>query len=176
MERDIIERLAIDHALGELDADTATLFEAYLSEHAEARTWAKPMSETCARTREVISRRASSCVADNRSPKTHRRWPVAINGWVLGRWAAVIFVALGIGIRLGRRPAPETRVARPLVVQAEPQPSARGWDRVLGGSEHGFWQAKVLAVTESKSYEPPRRTEVGLWDRYRQTRKEWSYE
>ena len=178
MEREIIERLAIDHALGELNTDAAVLFEAYLAEHAEARTWAEPMAETCLRTREAIDSKTPSLAREDPPPTVRVCWPAGLNGRVVGRWAAVIVIALGIGAGLGRRSAPETPTGHRTVVQAEQPPSPKGWDRVLSESSDGFWQAKALAVMQSKSYEPPRPrpAAAGPWDRYRQTRKEWRYE
>ena len=37
MERETIERLAMDRTLGELDTDTTALFDAYLAEHPEVQ-------------------------------------------------------------------------------------------------------------------------------------------
>ena len=60
MERETIERLAMDLALGELNEDATTLFEAYLAEHTEAKRWAEPMTQTCIRTREAIMQKTQA--------------------------------------------------------------------------------------------------------------------
>ena len=177
MDREIIERLTIDHALGELNADAAALFETYLAEHSEARTWAKPMVQTCKQAREAIESKTRSLAGEDSPPIERMRRPIGFNGRIAGRWAAVIVITLGIGIGLGRRSTPEAP-SQQIVVQAEPAPSPKGWDRVLDNADNGFWQTKALAVTQAKSYEIPRlrRSRTGLWDRYRQSRKEWQYD
>lgn len=178
MEREIIERLAIDNALGELNEDTAALFEAYLAEHAKARTWAQPMTQTCRRTREAIGSKTQSPAREYPPATVRLRWYASVNARALVRWAAVIAISLGIGAGLGRRPAPETPTTQRTVVQAKQHASPKGWDRVLAQSKDGFWQTKARAVLQSKSYEVPqaRRARTGLWDRYRQSKKERSYE
>ena len=94
MERETIERLAVDRALGELDADTTALFEAYLADHTEAQVWAQAMSQACGRTREAIHRRTQTVASVPHIPTaiaTRLAWGAP------ARWAAVILISLGLG-------------------------------------------------------------------------------
>ncbi len=177
MERETIERLAIDHALGELSADAAALFEAYLAEHTDARQWAKPMIETCDRTREAIERKTQP------SEPIAWREPVRLrfNRVAIARWAAVIALSALVGITIGRWskpqeiPRPETVVVRTAATETGPD----GWQRVLNEPQQGFWQSKALAMLQSQPQQTPTRptaSESSLWDRYRQFRKERSRE
>jgi hypothetical protein len=177
MKREMIERLAMDRALGELNDDVATLFETYLAEHAEARQWADPMTQTCTRTREAISRKTQPS-AQFAQPEPARLFRV---DWsALARWAAVIAVAAGLGVAIGRRSAPvPTQRHETIVVRTAPREAGpEGWRRVLSETEQGFWQTKAIAMLQSQPREVPRSTESGpsLWDRYRQFRKERSHE
>ncbi|MHC4169718.1 MAG: hypothetical protein ACYSWQ_22455, partial [Planctomycetota bacterium] len=54
MERDAIERLAIDSASGELNDDAETLLREYLAGHAEANRWAEEVQWLCEKTEAAI--------------------------------------------------------------------------------------------------------------------------
>ncbi len=177
MKREMIERLAMDLALGELHEDAATLFETYLAEHTEARQWAEPMTQTCTRTREALSRKTQPS-AQFAQPEPARLFRV---DWsALARWAAVVAVAAVLGVAIGRRSVPlPTQRPETVVVRTAPREAGpEGWRRVLSDSEQGFWQTKAVAMLQSQPREVPRSTESGpsLWDRYRQFRKERSRE
>jgi hypothetical protein len=176
MEREIVERLAIDKALGELDADTAALLEAYLAEHAEARTWAQAMTQTCTQTREAISQKTRPDAQWHAADRSSR---LAAPAWrTFGRWAAVIVVSLGIGAVAGRWSRPPAPTTERVVVETRTPPAPDGWRQLLHRPESGFWQTKAVAMME------PRRDGVvtdhdahkRLWDKYRPSAKEWSYE
>jgi hypothetical protein len=173
MERETIERLAMDRTLGELDADTTALFDAYLGEHPEMQPWAKGMSQTCDRTRMAITEKTRTVATKEalREARTHQLRAVP---WrTLARWAAVVLISLGIGAGLGRRSRPDASAPRPVVVQAPPAPARAGWQQIIGTSEDSFWQAKALAMVQPKVSELPRPrvARKGFWDRYRQTIK-----
>ncbi len=177
MEREMIERLAIDHAFGELNADAAALFEAYLAEHTDAKQWAEPMIETCDRTRGAIERKTRP----DESVAWRETMRLRINRPAIVRWAAVIALSALVGITIGRwsRPqeiqSPETVVVRTAATEAGPD----GWQRVLNEPHQGFWQSKALAMLQSQPQEIPTRptpSTSSLWDRYRQFRKERSRE
>ncbi len=177
MKRETIERLAMDLALGELNEDAATLFEAYLAEHAEARQWAEPMTQTCIRTRQAIAQKTQAAARLTPSEPV-RLFPA---DWsALARWAAVIAVAALLGVAIGRRSAPSpTPEPETVIVRTAPrQAGAEGWRRVLGDSEQGFWQTKAVAMLRSQPREIQHSPDPGpsLWDRYRQFRKERSHE
>ncbi len=177
MERDTIERLAMDHALGELDPDTTVLFETYLAEHPEARQWAGPMGWICERTRDAIAQKTHR---DVRVAQSERILSLPICRCAIVRWAAVITVSTLLGVTVGRWTrvpavqAPETVVVRAPAPDAGPE----GWQRVLSEPEQSFWQSKAVAMLQSQPTEMPTPPESGpgLWDRYRQFRKERSRE
>ncbi|UCD48998.1 MAG: hypothetical protein JSW27_15855 [Phycisphaerales bacterium] len=178
MERETIERLAMDHALGELDADTAALFEAYLAEHAEAQNWARAMAQTCTRTQEALRQKVQSTDKHQRREQVHTPWLRTVAWQTFGRWAAVILVSLAIGGALGRRSRPQVSAPETVIVQAQSTATQQGWRRVLSKPERGFWETKAVAMLQPRANEipsahPGRR---GLWDRYRQQRKGRSYE
>ncbi len=159
MERQVIERLAMDAALGELNDDATALFEAYLTEHPEARQWARPMKAICERTREaVVARTAPAALSPRRAAPPARR----ISRTRLanaGRWAAVVIVSLALGAAAGRRGMPPTE-SIPHVASAETDrgPTRRDWRAVLNGRGEGFWEAKAVATLQRQpgggSYEP----------------------
>jgi hypothetical protein len=173
MERETIERLAMDRALGELDADATALFDAYLAEHPEMQGWASDMSQTCLRTREAVAQKTQAVRAEDTQSETHVHRLRTVPWRALARWAAVVLISLGIGAQLGRQSRPKVSAPGPFVVQAPPAPVRAGWDRVMGATENGFWQAKALAMVQPKAGElaRPRVARKGLWDRYRQTKR-----
>ena len=178
MERETIERLAIDQALGELDVDTVALFQAYLAEHAEARDWAQAMARTCTRTREAIRQKAQPTDGHPRLDQVRTPWPRTIAWQTYGRWAAVILVSLAVGATLGRRSRPSASAPKTIVVRAPSTAEQQGWRQILSKPERGFWETKAVAMLQPKTNDisnthPGRR---GLWDRYRQQRKGRSYE
>lgn len=178
MERKTIERLAMDRALGELDADTMALFDAYLAEHPEMQPWAEGMSQTCLRTREAIVEKTRAVPAKEppREVRMHRLRAVP---WrALGRWAAVVLISLGIGAGLGRQSKSNVPAPHSTVVQVPAAPAQVGWKRIMDAPGDGFWETKAVAMLQPKVYELPRPRAVrgGLWERYRQSRKERSYE
>ena len=176
MKREIVERLAIDKALGELDADTAALLEAYLAEHVEARAWAQTMAQTCTRTQEAIHQKSRP--GKTYHPVVRMPRPDAWLWWTCGRWAAVVILSIGIGVTAGRWSRPPVSTSKTVLVQAPATSEPDGWRRLMRRPESGFWQTKAVAMME------PRRDDVvtghdvqkRLWDKYRPSAKEWSYE
>ena len=173
MERETIERLAMDRALGEMDADTTALFDVYLAEHPEMQAWAEAMSRACVRTDEAIAAKTGAVGVEESRHETRVHRLRTISWQTLARWAAVVMVSLGIGAQLGRQSQPDVPASRPLVVQAQPAPGRAGWERVMGATKDSFWQTKALAMVQPKVYESPRPRVArrGFWDRYRQTKK-----
>lgn len=177
MEREIIERLAIDCALGELNEDTATLFDAYCAEHPEAQRWAEQTSQTCTRTRKAIDKKTRRAAGEGHSHKPRRHWLVQVNWAVLARWAAVIVISLGIGAGLTRWSGPRVSKSNDIVVQAGPVAAQKGWERVLGEPGQGFWQAKAVALLRPRPYVAlgVNKADVRLWDGYRHYTKKERY-
>jgi hypothetical protein len=175
MERDSIERLAMDVALGELSEDATALFEAYLATHPQAEQWARQMQQTCATAQTAIAAKTRVLYGENLAAGRPFRRIRQISGPALGRWAAVVVLALLVGAVAGRwsgrrglQPGASVRTA---VVRAEP--TAGGWRQLVSEPGPGFWQAKALALLESAPSVPsgPRSGE-SLWERHRHYRKE----
>lgn len=178
MQRETIERLAMDQTLGELSEDAAILFEAYLSEHPEVQPWARQMSETCELARVSIGQKTRALRTARPAGRIRSSRPASVNWAALGRWAAVVAIALSVGSALGRWSKPTVVVSGSVVASAEPPAAQEGWPRVVGQSQEGFWQAKAVAMLDTKSY-PVGHTQSsagGLWDRYRRFTKERRYE
>ncbi len=177
MNAERIERLAIDRRLGELNEDAAVLFDTYLAEHHEARSWARSMSDTCAKARQAIDSRTKDKDAGTGLTMARPHWRAPIRWAHVGRWAAVVAVSVGIGVTAGRWMQPP--VSGPKIIQTEPAGTvSAGWAQTLGDSESSFWRGKALAMMKPQPYRTAnvRDSQTSLWDRYRQFRKEPSYE
>ncbi len=166
MERETIERLAMDAALGELNEDAAALLDAYLAEHPEAKARAQQMEILCNRTQEAIDAKAHSqpvyCLG---RPRVSTRWTAAL------RWAAVIVVSLLLGAITGRWFAPrEVALVRNVAVAPPPRTLLGGWQELLANPGQGFWASKAAALWQPQS---PRRAEPQprLWDTIRQLQR-----
>lgn len=178
MERETIERLAMDRALGELNEDTTALFEAYLTEHPEVQPWISQMAQTCDQAGRAI-RHKTGLNQTARPPartQTHRTIRMPPNRWA--RWAAVIFISVTIGNFWGRWSAPSYPLVRTVMVAARPTAERQSLAAVLSGPGEGFWRDKAAAMLEAKApgTTKGRSTDGGLWDRYRQLSKERIHE
>jgi hypothetical protein len=172
MERQMIERLAMDAALGELNEDAEALLNAYLAEHAEARTWAQSMTAVCAQTRNAIDTRTTrnDTLTVPALLRTSIHWARA------ARWAAVVMVSLLIGVGIGRRPEPlATAPPVNVVLDTTRRATVRSWQEIVRAPGNGFWESKAAAVWQSKPY----RTSVSqpnLWEAFKQLQKGHDYE
>lgn len=176
MERQAIERLAMDIALGELNGDAAALFDTYLTEHPEARPWAQPMKAICLRTQAAIHAKTLQLKAPARRATTYRFMPI---GWArLGRWAAVVALSLVIGIGAGRWLKPDAPTPRATVAVETPHNFIQGdWRRVLSEPGRGFWESRAAATLRS---EPGRssgsqESQPSLWEMFRQRQREFKH-
>jgi len=178
MEREIIERLAMDRALGELNEDTTALLEAYLAEHPEFQPCAERMSQTCALTERAIDRKTGlgETVAMKSPAQASQKPPIRLNRWA--RWAAVIFISMTIGNFWGRFSAPRYPLVRTVMVAAAPKAERQNLTSVLSETGEGFWRDKARAILDTKalSVTKSRSAGGGLWDRYRKLSKERRYE
>ncbi|MHC4744736.1 MAG: hypothetical protein ACYS8Z_22710, partial [Planctomycetota bacterium] len=107
MNRETIERLAMDAAAGELSEDVEVLFGAYLAEHPEANEWAAGMTSIYEMTEAAIDAKTKGAAP----PMVEKKSSVPINWFAAGRWAAVIAIAMFAGFSAGRWSQPvRTRV------------------------------------------------------------------
>ncbi len=176
MERQAIERLAMDAVLGELNEDATALLEAYLTEHPETRLWAGPMTAICRRTQEAIVAKTKPAVLSHHPCATGARQIVRVRFASVGRWAAVVIVSLVLGGAAGRWTMPPTEPAPRPTASAETVRSSvqRDWRAVLNGRDLGFWEAKAVAALQRQpgpvggSYEP----KPSPWEVLKQRQKE----
>jgi hypothetical protein len=176
MEREIIERLAIDSAAGELNEDVEALLRAYLAEHPEAGPDSEEMLRVYKETAAAIeakTRGADDAMAAVRMNRL--RYPA----WrSFGRLAAALIVGALIGFAGGRR---QTTGETGGVAFVQPQRPAEQVKTISDLKEEyagTFWGDKVLALMEQK---PGRRVkvdlpDVGFWHKYRPYRKGIRYE
>jgi hypothetical protein len=176
MEHQIIERLAMDAALGELNEDAEALLDAYLAEHPDARRWAQHMQTVCARTQEAIDIKTRRKDAPTCIPAAIRPQRIVVPWARLGRWAAVVAISLIAGAVIGRWAgthaiAPETNVA----VETMHSGGFKNWQELLSEPGKGFWEAKAAAIWRSE----PRRNanpQRNLWETLRQLQKGHNHE
>ena len=203
MEREVVERLAMDRVGGELSEDGVQLLEWYLAGHPEAQGWAAEIetmyamcAETVAGDRRIddqmtVARMDSRFRGNDRRSGNDRgsgedRWSGedrgSMKGRVLkiGRWAAVIMLALGAGIIWGRWSVEQMEVGQVetiQVVQAESKEEGLEskvkriieGDKEASESESGFWETKIVATLGAKprvKREEPVQEE-GFWSNIR---------
>jgi hypothetical protein len=179
MEREQIERLAIDSAAGELNEDAQALFEEYLAEHPEYKICIEGMMGIYQKTDAAIIAKTKHTVETDLntadiSVKSHSRvlWlPIA-------RWAAVIIFAAFVGIAVGRWSKSPVLVERPVQIAAYPGPNVQQRNFDLENTGDSFWRDKVVAMmtSEPHSIRKDSITGPGLWERYREFIKEKNYE
>jgi anti-sigma factor RsiW len=125
MNQEIIERLVIDRASGELTPDTAALLEDLLGREPAAQAEAAKIEETLR-----LAKRALAGAEDRAVLRPSFRSPV----WV--RWAAGMAACFLAGLGLGLLPVRQRAVAPPAPVFAT-------------ASDAGFWSARRLHVIGS---------------------------
>jgi anti-sigma factor RsiW len=174
MDRDTIERLAIDLAGGELESDVEALLEAYLADHPEWRETAARMRAAYQHCREAVEARVRTALpaSATRGPVTARR-PRPRRGRWLGR-AAALLLALAVGAAggwwAGRDRGPTAvRVVRVREAAAES-------DTARTERFGPFWQAKIQALMEGRSGPPPSEVDghKRFWSRFLPPEKETS--
>jgi hypothetical protein len=173
MEREQVERLAMDEAAGELNEDAAALLHAYLTEHAEASQWAQEIARTCRQVRAAVEKKTASTPIEIRRMPPAGRAAVRLHWLAPARWAAVIALGLLLGLQLGRHGQSPPPAAGPLV----PAPAVSSNEREQGtsatGRPSGFWQAKAVMLREAKPHAGESRdVRENLWEKYRQYLKE----
>lgn len=174
MERESIERLTIDSAMGELNEDAGMLLAEYLLEHPDAKRWSTEMladynmaaSAIKAKTKETPS---ASSVAFVVKPKF-----LSILNWrPIAKWAAVVIFASLIGIGFGRWSKDTKYYAKSSFQETEDNlPTKPSVVNILR-DDGSFWHKKAIAFLEPSKY-PKRKAFANtnnLWDRYRKSRE-----
>ena len=176
MNRDVIERLAIDSAAGELNEDAEALFQSYLAEHQQAKQWADDIgriyniTETAIKTK--TAHEGDGAVAVDIEP-------VSPMGWTrVARWAAVLVLGVVIGFTAARWEVPDN--TRKMAFQ-EPNSNTKPVETVTDLKEKyigTFWGDKMLALLEHQSGQQRQTSHPGIrsWGTYRQYMKEKNHE
>ena len=176
MEREAIERLAIDSTAGELSQDTNALLRTYLTEHPQANKWAEDVRHIYDKTEAAIRTKIAHASTGKVVPKT--RLISQVRWLSITRWAAVIALGIIIGFTAGRWS--QTDSAYRIALQ-ESRQNSKQVETVSDLKERyagTFWGDKMLALLEHK---PGQRYKanlhnVGGWDKYRQYIKEKNYD
>ena len=173
MECEIIERLAIDSAAGELNEDTEALFRAYLAEHPELNEWADGMSLVYGETEAAVTKKTGAPDGDIKTEQMKINRP-RINLWPVLRWAAVMIFAACIGAAAGRWSKSDGIVERPRTVAGAPDSHVRPSGISLENIGDGFWRTKAIAMLDAKPYHELKdyNQSNSLWEKYRQHIKE----
>lgn len=162
MTTEQIERLMMDLACGQMNEDTQMLFKAYLDEHPELQSAADDIERLCARCEGAMG--AEPSVSTPRPPRARPAWPRS-----LVRYAALILLAAGLGLMVGRsRPAPTPPA------QAVPAAFDIKIPAASGLTRSRFWQEKAQALRSPRPWTPSNSSKENetFWHRYR---KEWNY-
>jgi len=173
MKREIIERLSIDSAAGELNEDVEAIFREYLKEHPEANPGSEEMARIYEETAAAIGAKTGRAKAGEPIVKAERLVP--LNRRAFGRWAAVLIVGALIGFAGGRL---QISGERSKVAFIQPKQSSSQIKTISDLKEEyagTFWGDKALALIEqrpAKRYRAEFR-DVGFWQKYK---KEMYYE
>jgi hypothetical protein len=170
MEREIIERLAMDSAAGELNDDMRILFESYLAEHPDANRWAEDISQIYRLTNKAIQTKTIPAGSE----RPIRIKPLQRLNWLqITRWAAVIAITAFIGLVAGRLTRSPEVFQRPAKIVTS-QTGTAGPENNLMDADEGFWKDKALAMLGNKPQhiESGSTGNDGLWDKYREYIKE----
>ena len=177
MEREIIERLAMDSVAEELNEDMQVLFDTYLAEHAEANQWAEDISQIFKLTETTIQTKTRTVPAEIKAPvKAGHLW--RLNWQQIVRWAAVVALAACIGLVVGRFTKSPELIQRPERTVASSTGTTGQSLRDSGDAGEGFWKDKALAMLSAG----PQHLQggfddgEGLWNKYREYIKEKDYE
>ena len=179
MEREQIERLAIDSAAGQFNEDTKALFEEYLAGHPEAKDWAQAMLGIYQKTEIAVTEKTKRAVMPDAGMADAGTKPYSKIHWLpIARWAAVVIFAALIGAAAGRWTKSPVMLKRPDQVAAYPDSPVNRTGPGIMGTGESFWREKALAMFQVKSSAAQTVSMAGptLWEKYRQFIKERQYE
>ena len=169
MEREAIEKLAMDSAAGQLNEDAETLLQEYLMEHPDANKWFQDMQEIYETTQVVFDTKT----APVKQP-TENKPSMKFNWFPVFRLAAVIAIAVTIGASAGRWSKQEVTPQKQQQVTASSDTAAKSQGFRLENIGDGFWRDKVMAMLNSSPEEIHRSNiaSPSLWEKYNQYKGE----
>jgi len=178
MKREVIERLVIDKVAGELNEDAEALFDAYLSEHLQAKKWAEQMVTTYEETQTAISEKTSWVNTTAQTSFVRKKVTVWLTWRSVARSAAILAFGILIGL-VGARWRTTGKTMGIALVEPTGRPTPVRTVSDLKEKYAGtFWGDKMLSLLEHRP-EPQYSADlhsVSLWDRYRLYKKENRYE
>jgi hypothetical protein len=169
MEREIIERLAIDSAAGELNEDIETLLQDYLAEHQEAKIYFLKMCEIYSKTQAAFDIKTASIKKQSAIQPS-----LKFNWFPLLRTAAVIVISACLGIIAGRLSKQNLLQQESKYIALNSGISAKRTGLNLDDLGEGFWQKKIAAMVNPSPVREHREnnSSPSLLKQYRQYLKE----
>jgi hypothetical protein len=172
MNRETIEKLAIDSAAGELTEDAEVLFQTYLTGNSQAKQWTEDILRVYEETEATIRTKTALMGDQMAVPRVTSTFRV--NWLSVGRWAAAILLFTTIGFTVGRweKPGQMHKIAvrefAPITKPVETITDLK--ERYVGT----FWGDKMLALLDDTTRRPHRASlrDIRSWDKYRQFIKE----
>ena len=176
MNREIIERLAIDSSAGELNEDVEALFRAYLEEHPEANPGSEEMAQIYEDAAAAIGAKTRRAKAREPILKAERLVPLSWRAF--GRWAAVLIVGALIGFTGGRFQMGGERSKVAFKQPGQPVEQVKTISDLKEEYTGTFWGDKALALIEQRPVRGVKADsrDEGFWRKYRPNRKEISYD
>lgn len=174
MERERIERLAIDSAAGELNEDVEALFRAYLSEHPEANPAGEEMLWVYEETKAAVDAKTSDADAGVGRPAIKARPLLRAKWWEFERYAAAVIVAALIGFAGGRWAINGKTSGIAFTKLDRPQRQVKTISDLKAMYAGTFWGDKALALFEQgpgQRYKGDLKS-VGFWQKYKEYKKE----
>jgi hypothetical protein len=157
MEREPIERLAIDLAAGELNEDAEVLLRSYLAEHPEANKWAQDMLQVYEKTQAAIEAKTTGAYAGGEAAEVSTKTLSPTRWRPVARWAAVVVFAVGAGFAVGRWSV-VTETRKPVAAKSTFRAVASQNLLDLKAKYEGtFWADKIISSLEPKPH--PKRAE-----------------
>ena len=174
MNRERIERLAIDSAAGELNEDVQALLKAYLAEHPEANPAGDEMLQIYEETKAAIDAKTRDAHAGVGIPAARPGPLLRAKWWEFERYAAAVIVAAFIGFAAGRWAinGKTTEIGFTQFGRAPTRiETVSDLKKMYAGT---FWGDKALALLEQRPGQQHKGDlkRVGLWQRYREYKKE----
>jgi len=162
MEREAIERLAMDSTAGQLNEDAEILLQEYLTEHPETKKWFLDMQKIYNKTQTTFDAKTAFI----KQPTANKLYTKLSLVPIL-RWAAVIAIAVTLGAAAGRWSKPEAPQKQQQITASSDMITKSQGIRLDDISE-GFWRDKVMAMLNSSPAKIHRDYISGpsLWEKY----------
>jgi hypothetical protein len=178
MEREQIERLAMDSAAGELNEDAQELFEEYLAGHPEDKTYVRDMLGIYEKTDAAIIAKTQHAVKNDLNTDIIAGSHSRVSWLPIARWAAIVIFAAFVGIVAGRWSISPVPPDKPGHIAAYQDSTERQQSNDLEKNGGSFWRDKAVAMMTSRPVNIKRNnvTGPGLWEKYREVIKEKNYE